>query len=148
MIIGSFENISSFNEHGELIMKSLEWASCNYKEALEDGCIMIADDQVKVNVQTVTLASETPLESHRRFIDIHVPISGPEKLGWASVKTLKDVTEEYDNDRDVGFFGDAPQEFAVINPGEFAIFYPDDAHAPNMGEDGKNHRKMCIKIPV
>ena len=34
----------------------------------------------------------------------------------------------------------------IIRPGQFVIFFPEDAHAPNIGIG--RHKKLCIKIAV
>lgn len=148
MIIGSFDNLSEFEQYGKLVMDSLRWAAAHWSDPFVAGQTIIADGKVAVNAQTPALAPETRLEAHRKFIDIHVPISGPETLGWSETSTLTDVTVPYDEENDIEFFGGKPQQTAVVTPGQFVIFYPADAHAPNMGEAGKSHQKLCIKIPV
>lgn len=86
------------------------------------------------------------LEAHRRFIDIHVPLKGTEIIGWAPVASLLHQREDYDPDRDIVFFGDSAHSLLHVKVGQIAVFFPEDAHAPNIGL-GK-HRKLCIKIPV
>lgn len=86
------------------------------------------------------------LETHRRFIDIHVPLKGVEGIGWAPLAALKHPRGEYDPDRDIRFFGDSAHSILHVHPGQAVIFFPEDAHAPNIGLG--NHRKLCIKIPV
>ena len=148
MIIGDFSTISEFEKYGELVMESLKWAAEHRNEPFVVGQTLIADGKVAVNAQAPTLAPVTRLEAHRKFIDIHVPISGTEILGWAPVSSLNNVTEPYNADNDIEFFGEAPVKTAEIKPGQFVIFYPADAHAPNMADAGKSHQKYCIKIPV
>mgnify|MGYP000099062403 CR=1 FL=1 len=148
MIIGSFDNLSDFEQYGTLALESLRWAAAHWTDPFEVGKTMIADGKVAVNAQTPTLAPETKLEAHRKFIDIHVPISGPEILGRSETSTLTDVAVPYNEEKDVELFFGKPQQTAVVTPGQFVIFYPADAHAPNMGEAGKSHQKLCIKIPV
>ena len=46
----------------------------------------------------------------------------------------------------VEFFGDEPQCHITVRPGQFIIFFPEDAHAPNIGIG--NHRKLCVKIAI
>ncbi|MBR4222138.1 MAG: YhcH/YjgK/YiaL family protein, partial [Victivallales bacterium] len=48
--------------------------------------------------------------------------------------------------KDCGFFEDKAQSWFDVRPGCFAIFFPEDAHAPNVGT-GK-HRKVVIKIAI
>lgn len=85
------------------------------------------------------------LEAHRRFIDIHVPLQCVESIGWADSAGLRNG-RGYDTEKDIEFFGDGYTTLLHVVPGQMAVFFPEDAHAPNIGT-GK-HRKICIKIPV
>lgn len=103
---------------------------------------------VTVNCEEPRLrsASNARLEAHRRYADIHVPISGPEGVGMADIGSLSCPTADYDADRDIIFFADSYSDVTEIIPGEMLILFPEDAHAPNIGEGP--HRKLCIKIPI
>lgn len=90
--------------------------------------------------------SDAFLEAHRRYADIHVPISGTERVGLAYTSTLSHPVGEYDADRDIQFFTDSYSQTTEIRPGELLIVFPEDAHAPNIGTGA--HRKLCIKIPL
>ncbi len=86
------------------------------------------------------------LEAHRKYIDIQLLIDGAEEIGWRPTDQCSQVTEPYDEDRDVAFFGDAPQTWIVLPPGKYMIFYPEDAHAP-LAAAGPN-TKAVIKVAV
>ena len=53
---------------------------------------------------------------------------------------------EYDAEKDIEFFEDVPDSYVTVLPGEFAVFFPEDAHAPLIGT-GEVH-KVVIKVPV
>lgn len=103
---------------------------------------------VTVNCEEPELrpVSEAKLEAHRRYADIHVPVSGLERIGLAPVSALSCPLCDYDSGRDIIFFADDYSEIVDVTPGEMLIVLPEDAHAPNIGEGA--HRKLCIKIPV
>lgn len=86
------------------------------------------------------------LEAHRRYIDIQLPLRGPEKMGWAPTHMLRFPRGEYDNERDVIFYGDSAVAIINVMPGQMAVFFPEDAHAPNIGLG--NHRKIIVKVPI
>lgn len=86
------------------------------------------------------------LESHARFIDVHVPLKSVETIGWTRRGDCSLVQKAYDEEADVAFYGDMAQCMLHVKPGQIAIFFPEDAHAPNIGIG--THRKLCIKIPV
>ncbi|MBR4673068.1 MAG: YhcH/YjgK/YiaL family protein [Victivallales bacterium] len=85
------------------------------------------------------------LEVHRKYIDLQFVVSGNETMGWAPICGLGHATP-FDDAKDFGLFTDKPQSWFDVRPGCFAIFFPEDAHAPNVGT-GK-HRKVVIKIAI
>jgi biofilm protein TabA len=73
------------------------------------------------------------LEAHERFIDIQFVVSGNEEMGWRRRSECQTLSQPYDRDRDIMFFADRPQSWFAVPPGKFAVFFPDDAHAPLAG---------------
>ena len=84
------------------------------------------------------------LEAHRRHIDIQVIIEGHDEIGWQPLADCRDAAGEFSEDRDVGFFSGSPRTWLSLPAGTFAIFFPDDAHAP-LGGRG-TVRKAIVKI--
>ena len=89
---------------------------------------------------------ESPLEAHRRYIDIQFVVDGDEKIGWVPTAHCQRVAATYDEERDIEFFYDRPETWLSISNGEFAVFFPSDAHAPLAGQ-GSVHKIVC-KIAV
>lgn len=144
MILGDINNHSLFTNN-QLITEALLWVKDNYNKHFEKGTIEITD-KIRVNCDEVSMVPQQMLEAHRRHIDIHVPQSGEENMGWSPINNLKNCISPYEEERDVEFFGDEPQCNLTVRPGQFVIFYPEDAHAPNIGVG--NHRKLCVKIII
>lgn len=86
------------------------------------------------------------LESHRAHIDIQLTFSGDEHIGWKPRGSCQTPDGAFDESRDVGFYRDRPDTWLVLPPGTFAIFFPEDAHAPLAGS-GPLH-KAIVKIRV
>ena len=86
------------------------------------------------------------LESHRKYIDIQLTMSGPEEMGWRRVAMCKEITEPFKPDNDIQFLGDAPVTWVAVPPNHFAIFWPEDAHAPLAGSG--EVRKIVVKVAV
>ncbi|HEX4142094.1 MAG TPA: YhcH/YjgK/YiaL family protein [Pirellulales bacterium] len=84
------------------------------------------------------------LEVHRRYLDIQVSLDGRERIGWRPLAECRQVAEPYSADRDIAFFADEPIVWLPMERGWFAIFFPDDAHAPLAGS-GELH-KVVIKV--
>lgn len=67
-------------------------------------------------------------EAHRRYIDVQYVVRGSERMGHARLGQLAE-REAYDPARDVAFF-EPGDTFVTVPAGTFAIFGPDDVHAP------------------
>ena len=70
------------------------------------------------------------LEAHRKYIDIQIALDRPDVIGYSALARCQRVREPYDASRDIEFFGDSPESWITLSPGNFAIFFPTDAHAP------------------
>lgn len=148
MILGDFNHIDALSGLNTVITEALKWASEHCCDPFTPGRIEILEGKAFVNVEEVALLDRErrQLEAHRKYIDIHVPLNNDEHIGWAVTDRLRHVTQPYDEERDIEFFGDTAQSVFNVTPRQFAIFFPEDAHAPNIGLG--NHRKFCVKIPV
>lgn len=89
---------------------------------------------------------EAPLECHRRYIDIQFVIAGKEEMGWKPVRDCLQPRSEYSEPKDILFFDDLPESWINTPPGNFCIFFPEDAHAPLVGS-GSIH-KVVVKVAV
>ena len=69
-----------------------------------------------------------------------------ETYGWIDRGRLKNGLG-YNEKRDIEFFDCEPETWLTLEPGEFALFFPNDAHAPLVG-DRANIRKVVFKIRV
>ena len=74
--------------------------------------------------------TDARLESHRRYIDIQLTLDGDEEIGWRPLSLCRAPVAPFDEQRDIRFYDDAPDSWVAVPPGRFAIFFPDDAHAP------------------
>jgi YhcH/YjgK/YiaL family protein len=86
------------------------------------------------------------LESHRRHIDIQVTLAGHEEIGWKSVSACHAPIGAFDEQRDIQFYQDAPSTWLAVPQGYFAIFFPQDAHAPLAGNGLL--KKAIFKIAI
>lgn len=114
--------------------------------SLTDGRYEIDGEDIFMTVASGMLrpAAETPLEVHDKYIDIHIPLTGTEIIGWAPRSVCADPKGEFSRENDILFYGDTPVFYAGIPKGMAAVYFPDDAHAPLIGEGG--YRKCIFKI--
>jgi len=86
------------------------------------------------------------LENHRKYIDIQFGVSGIHEFGWKPLQDCKTVTRPFDEGNDYGYFGDEPDVWIPLKPGQFVVFFPEDAHTPK-GGTGALH-KLLVKVAV
>ena len=108
----------------------------------------IEGDQIYAMVQKVPgrKKEDALLETHEKYIDIQVVLSGTDTMGWKPKSACKQPTSDYDPEKDVQLFKDAPDTWLATESGAFAIFFPEDAHMPVISE-GELH-KVVVKIAV
>jgi len=86
-------------------------------------------------------------EAHRKFADLMFMAEGAETVFYTPTASLRQITAAYDPERECLLA--APQPDAVPLPlgtGAFAVFFPQDAHAPGCGEG--TVRRVVIKVPL
>jgi len=151
MILCSVTDAAPYGAVSPALKIAVDWLLGHRADTFVKGSTVIgsyngADIIVKCEEPALLPREKTALEAHRRFIDIHVPLKGTEIIGWAPVEALKHIRQPYDADADIAFYGDAAHSLLHVKVGQAAVFFPSDAHAPNIGLG--THRKLCIKIPV
>ena len=90
--------------------------------------------------------SVAKFECHNQHIDIQLCINGNEQIGWKPREGCKTPKGDYNPEKDVQFYSDQPDTFFSLTNGQFAIFFPEDVHAPMIG-DGEI-KKLVIKVKL
>ena len=86
------------------------------------------------------------LESHRKYIDIQLTVAGQEEIGWKPTPECSAIATPYQAEQDLAFYDDLPECWFPVKPLSFALFFPEDAHAPLAGQ-GELH-KVVMKVAV
>ncbi len=147
MILIDLANWEEYANAYPNLRTALEWASsCSkdnfitHREELDNGAF------ANFERPAMLLRERVQLEAHRKYIDIHIPLHNDETIGWAPTQACHQISKPYDAEHDIIFFGDDAHSMIRVRVGDAAIFFPSDAHAPNIGIG--YHKKICIKIPV
>ena len=115
---------------------------------LPPGRQEIDGDRCWANVIDATLkpCATCKLEAHRRYIDIQMPVTGPEVIGIAEMDAAACALPF--NEKDDYVLYEGPSEPVTLQPGEFAIFLPSGAHAPCGRASGgpEKIRKVVVKV--
>ena len=90
---------------------------------------------------------KTAFESHRKYIDLQYVISGEEKMAKAPVGSVT-VNKPYDEKADIAFYT-GEGKIHTVPAGTFMLFFPTEAHRPNITPGGnKVVKKIVIKVKV
>ena len=148
MIIDTLKNGMKYACVHPNFSRAFEFLMQNDLAALPVGKIELDGSNLIVNVVDITgkSADEARMEAHRDYIDIQVPVGQAETMGWKATDKLTEVTEPYNESKDVAFFGDKATIFLNVQPYEFAVFFPEDAHQPGISTG--TYRKIIVKIRV
>ena len=144
MILDSLKNKAQYAALHPRFQQVFDFIDNNDVASLPCGRHDIDGDNIYVMVQEMDLRelSQARLELHRKYIDIQMLLSGPnEVFGWSEKKDCLTPEADFDEAKDVQFFTDTPQCFYSVGEGQFSILFPEDGHAPMLGE---GHVKKCI----
>ena len=144
MILDSLQNKERYVSLQPRLKAVFDFIDTHDVAALPCGRHEIDGDNIFVNVQELDLRdlSQARLELHRRYIDIQLLLCGPaETFGWSEAKDCVKAETEFDEAKDIQLFTDIPQCFYTVGEGQFSILFPEDGHAPMLGE---GHVKKCI----
>ena len=86
------------------------------------GRIAIDGERVFINVDDSEMqpAEERPLEVHRRYIDVQIPLTASETVGGKPLAALTTAaTEPFDAARDIAFSRQRAQAYLPVHPGQF-----------------------------
>jgi len=86
------------------------------------------------------------LEVHRKYIDIQMPLIGQDLIGCRMLCECRYKKTSYNAEKDCAFFRDKSNFWFKLSRGSFAIFFPEDAHAPLCGKS--EVLKAVVKVRV
>ena len=88
---------------------------------------------------------EAKFEVHQQYIDIQYIVSGSDNIGWSEAND-KVCSTDYDEENDFQLLKAEACNWFKLTPGYFAIFYPEDAHAPLAGNESMVKAVVKVKI--
>lgn len=144
MIIDRIENIEQYVGVHPLFAQVLDFFKSADLKMAATGKIIMQDGNLVFNFteSTPKKKKEARLETHNEFIDIQLPLSGIEMMGYAPRNVLAETP--YDAENDISFYDINADIYFTVKPGMFVIFFPQDAHAPAI--TSAKLRKLIIKI--
>jgi len=94
-------------------------------------------------------APDVRWESHLRYLDVQVIVSGEELMEVGDARRLR-VSENLTPEKDLIFYAPgAPASMLRMGAGDTAVFFPVDAHRPSLAvSEPRLVRKVVVKVPV
>ena len=145
MVIDTIENLEKYASLNPLFNDVIDFIKANDLNALEAGKHFIKGADLFVNIQCAKgkTKEEALLETHRKMIDIQIPLSTSETFGYTPLCDLPEA--EYNEEKDITKYQGAANTYVTCKPGEFAIFFPQDGHAPCISDEAEI-KKAIFKI--
>lgn len=148
MILSNLQNCKRVETLHSLLPLLFEYVKTHNLLNAPLGRISIKGDDLFINncnPQCVQ-ADKQMMEIHRKYMDVHILLQGAERIGWKTTGDLTAPAKPYDEAADIAFYQDKPTAFVDMLPGQMLIAWPEDAHAPLIGE-GKI-RKLIAKVKL
>lgn len=148
MIIDTLENLVKYESLHPLFKEVVAFIDQHPLSQLAEGKHVIKEGELFVNIQTAK--SKTPdeavIETHRRMIDIQIPLDSTETYGYTPLCNLP--ATPYNEEKDITKYPNLIAEsFIECQPGMFAVFFPQDGHAPCIAAVPEI-RKAIFKVKV
>ena len=146
MILDKLTNSGLYESVHPRFKKAFDFLNSTDLAQIPLGKIELEGSDLVVNIVEVDgkTVDDARMETHINYIDIQVPVSQIETMGWKPTADLKEVTQPYNSEKDLTFFADKAYNMLQIHPLEFAIFFPEDGHQPGIAQ-GKL-KKIIVKV--
>ena len=143
MILDLLEHLGNYAKLHAGFAAVVKFLADHDLKTLPLGRCDIDGDDVFVSVNTYATKENPKVEFHGTYADIQLVLEGHEQIGWMPKRGLCNVTP-YDEPKDISFGEGVTQKMEAI-PGQFFVFFPEDAHQPGIG-NGNLVKKAVFKI--
>ena len=146
MIIDTIDNLGKYVALNPLFADVVAFLNANDLQTMEPGKYPIKDKDLFLNLQVAKQRTKETafLETHIEMIDIQIPVSAAETFGYTPLCDLPAF--EYNAEKDITKYGDTmAQTYVTVNPGQMAIFFPQDGHAPCISGEAEI-KKAIFKV--
>jgi biofilm protein TabA len=150
MIYDVLKNAHLYFTPGCRLAKAIDFVR-NFNLSEPDGRYEIGDTMYAIVMSYKTKpAEQQKSETHKKYIDIQVVLSGRERIDIALFSDRMVIETPYDEAKDAAFYklGGAYVPL-IMTEGTFAVLYPQDVHRPSCNLDGAaDVRKIVVKVQI
>ena len=129
MILSNLQSSSRYESLHPLFKQAFDYIKANDLSKVEPGRIELDGANLFINVVDTQLSTPEviKLELHRKYIS-----------------ALGESEAPFNEQDDYALYADNEVCKTIVTPGEFLIVYPEDAHAPLIGNGAQ--RKLIVKV--
>ena len=146
MVVDTLDMLGNYVALNPLFSDVVEFLKTHDLDTMPEGKYEIKGKDLFLNITTAVskTADTAVLETHNEMIDIHIPLSTAETYGYTPRRFLPET--EYNAEKDITKIPEIiADDFVTCRPGMFAIFFPQDGHAPCISEE-EGIRKAIFKV--
>ncbi len=149
MILDRLENYELYRSLGHGIATALDYLRRTDFSQMADGRYEIDGDRVYAMVSRYQPKPLTAVswEAHRQYIDVQYLALGAERMGYASLRDDSAAIGPYDPQKDFVLY-DVRGDYFEVCQGSFAIFAPQDIHAPCLAVETPVQPSEVCKVVV
>jgi biofilm protein TabA len=149
MIVDRLENAVAYQALGHRIAAALDYLRGTDFSTLPEGRHYLDDDRLFAIVQRYQPKplSKAVWEAHRKYVDVQYVFHGAERIGYAAAREDTPLVEPYNGEKDLVLY-DVLGDFFELQAGSFAIFGPQDIHAPGLVAKGSSPDAWVHKVVV
>ena len=131
MILDRLENTGIYHPLGPRLKLAFDYLCRTDFSRMSDGRYPVDGDDVFAMVQRYRPkpANAAMWEAHRQYTDVQYVVEGTERIGYAPLAADLTVCQPYDPAKDIVFYN-TQGIFLDVAAGSFAVFGPNDLHAP------------------
>jgi len=150
MVIDKLSEINKYASLHPRFGKAIDYIVTTNLLSTEPSTVLVDGEDIKAIIMEGNCVpkeeSLAGFECHNTYIDIQIVLKGKETVGWRARTSCSMPKAEYNLEKDVLFYADAPTLFFELQAGMFSIYFPEDVHAPMIGEG--LIKKVVMKVRV
>lgn len=144
-----FDRISNIKKYKEIPLDVADFVLSLTPETYPGHYEISGDTYANIDCYVTKPEEQGKLESHKKYIDIQLLLTGEERLDYIDISELT-VSESYNPEKDIMFYQKTDKflNSVKLSAGYFVLLYPAEAHQPQMSlSTPQSVKKVVVKIP-
>ncbi len=146
MIFDTLDHAETRYTQSDGLTKALSFLRASDLSQFSLGKTPISGDEIYINRMTYhTADAQTRIwEAHRRYLDIHVVLSG-EEIVYVSNLSRMTCDTAYDSEADAALYQGEADAIVRLRTGDFLVCYPEDVHKTGvqLENEGEVQKLVC-----